>query len=262
MPSPQAGINHISVDKISYMKVKLLTTISFLTYQLSISQTDKLLHGKVVSQNNPLTKVEVINKTTKISTTTNNLGEFSIAVKATDSLIFFSKDYFFKRMKVSPQHIDQNNLVINMLIKPLELDEVVISKTKLASIKLSKQEIRDIKLYSHKTKGYNDTPIPNGTDFILLGKQLYYLLSKEKETKNKIESPPIDFKKFVDTTIPADFFAKQLKLLPEEKNLFIEFCEVDPESQPLFVNPNVLRTMDFLYAKNEEFKKLKTETKP
>ena len=43
------------------MKVKLLTTISFLTYQLSISQTEKLLHGKVVSDNILLKNVEVIN---------------------------------------------------------------------------------------------------------------------------------------------------------------------------------------------------------
>lgn len=58
------------------MKVKLLTTISFLTYQLSISQTEKLFHGKVISNNTPLDKVEVINKTAKTSTRTNELGEF------------------------------------------------------------------------------------------------------------------------------------------------------------------------------------------
>ena len=53
------------------MKVKLLTTISFFTYQLSISQTEKLLHGKVVSQTLVLKDIEVINKTAKTSTTTN-----------------------------------------------------------------------------------------------------------------------------------------------------------------------------------------------
>ncbi len=60
------------------MRVKLLTTISFFTYQLSISQTDKLLHGKVISENLALKNVEVINKTAKRSTTTNEKGEFSI----------------------------------------------------------------------------------------------------------------------------------------------------------------------------------------
>ena len=73
------------------MKVKLLTTISFLTYQFSISQTEKLLKGKVLSETFALKNVEVINKTSKTSTTTNELGEFSILVNAKDSLIFFSK---------------------------------------------------------------------------------------------------------------------------------------------------------------------------
>ena len=90
------------------MKVKLLTTISFFTYQLSISQTEKLLHGKVISNNIPLNKVEVINKTAKTSTTTNTLGEFSILVKAKDSLLFFTKDYFFTRIKVTSENIQTN----------------------------------------------------------------------------------------------------------------------------------------------------------
>lgn len=240
------------------MKVKLLTTISFFTYQLSFAQTEKLLHGKVVSQDKPLAKVEVINKTSKISTTTNDFGEFSLSVNIKDSLIFFSKDYFFKRIKVSPQHIDQNNLVINMLIKPLELNEVVVSKTKLEPVRLSKEDIRQIKLHSHEARkgleiaGYKDGTITNGIDFILLGKKLYYLLAKEKEIKP--QSPPLDFKKFIQTAVAADFFTKSLKLKPEEKDLFIEFCDADLRSITLLEHPNILRTMDFLYAKNEEFK--------
>jgi hypothetical protein len=241
------------------MKVKLLTTISFFTYQLSIAQTEKLLHGKVVSQDSPLVKVEIINKTTKISTTTNDFGEFSIPVNVKDSLIFFSKEYFFRRIQVSPAQLYQNNLVVNMVIKPLELDEVVVSKTKLEPIRLSKQDIREIKLNSHKSAGSNDGPIPNGIDFVRIGKELYYLLAKEKETKP--QSPPLDFKKFIKTSIAADFFTTSLKLRAEEKELFIEFCDADPHSKKLLEHPNILRTMDFLYAKTEEFIKLKTEPK-
>jgi hypothetical protein len=66
------------------MNVKLLTTISFFTYQLSISQTEKQLNGKVYSQNILLKNVEVINKTAKTSTRTNELGEFSILANVKD----------------------------------------------------------------------------------------------------------------------------------------------------------------------------------
>ena len=117
------------------MKVKLLTTISLFSYQLSISQTEKLVHGKVISNNNPLNKVEVINKTAKTSTRTNDLGEFSILVRAKDSLLFFSKDYFFKRLKLTQEEIDQNNILVNMIIKPEELDEVVVTAIKFDKIR-------------------------------------------------------------------------------------------------------------------------------
>ncbi|WP_428230374.1 hypothetical protein [Flavobacterium sp.] len=117
------------------MKVKLLTTISFLTYQLSISQTEKLIHGKVLSNNYPLKKVEVINKTAKTSTTTDYLGEFSIMVKEKDSLLFFAKDYFFTRLKISRENIDKNNITVNMAIRAEELNEVVITTMKLDPFK-------------------------------------------------------------------------------------------------------------------------------
>lgn len=238
------------------MKVKLLTTISFFTYQISISQTEKLLHGKVVSQNNALKGVEVINKTGKTSTTTNALGEFSILVNVKDSLIFFSKDYLISRLKVTSQNMLTTGLVVNMILKPEELDEVVISNIKFEPIRLPAEEIEEIKQNSGTPTGFGT--ITNGIDFIHIGKKIYALLAKEKETKPK--SPEIDFKKLIATAIPPDFFTKELHLKTEEKELFLEFCDADPKSKTLLEHPNVLATMDFLYAKKDDFKKLKTKS--
>ncbi|MDR7208324.1 hypothetical protein [Flavobacterium piscis] len=247
------------------MRVKLLTTISFFTYQLSISQSEKLLLGKVISQNSVLKGVEVINKTAKTSTITNDLGEFSISVNVKDSLLFFSKDYFFSRLRVSKENIETNNLVVNMILKPEELREVVITKIKFEKVKTSLQNIDEIKLKKdsrslQKYTGVYDGTITNGMDFIRMGKGLLNLIKKDKEEpKNKI--PQIDFKTLMGTTVPDTFFTKDLKLKTEEKELFIEFCDADPQSKLLLQHPNILATMDFLYLKNEEFKKLKTEVK-
>lgn len=248
------------------MRVKLLTTISFFTYQLSISQTEKLLHGKVVSNNSPLNKVEVINKTAQTSTRTNERGEFSILVKAQDSLIFFTKDYLFARLKITAKEIETNNLIINMIPKAEELNEVVILDRKTTSISLSKEEINEIKLNSHKSKeglkiqGYYEVKGgPLDIDFIYLGKQVYNLFKKDEDPKKK--TPEIDFRKLIATTCSEDFFVKDLQLNSEEKELFLQFCDTDPKSKTLLVNSNILEITEFLYAKNEEFKKLKTEIK-
>ncbi|OXB24363.1 hypothetical protein B0A80_06650 [Flavobacterium tructae] len=247
------------------MKVKLLTTISFFTYQLSISQSEKLLHGKVICNYTPLNKVEVINKTAKTSTTTNNLGEFSILVKSKDSLLFFSKDYFFTRLKITQENIDQNNITVNMVIKPEELNEVVITNIKFDRVKTSQQNIDDIKLAKdagslEKYTGVYNGTITNGIDFVRIGKGLSNLFSNKEDEPAKNKISKTDFKKLVAASIPHDFFIKNLNLKPEEKELFIEFCDADPRSKSLLENSNILITMDFMYAKNEMFKKLKTES--
>ncbi|KIQ24204.1 hypothetical protein RT99_03775 [Flavobacterium sp. MEB061] len=247
------------------MKVKLLTIISFLTYQFSISQTEKLLHGRVFSNNYPLDKVEVINKTAKTSTRTNKMGEFSIVVQAKDSLLFFAKDYFFTRLKISQENIEQNNITVNMNIKAEELNEVVVTNIKFDKINTSQQDIDDIKFDKdnrslQKYTGVYDGTIANGMDFTRMGTGLINLFKKDKEEVKKKTKETV-FKKLIAASIPRDYFTKDLKLKPEEVDLFIEFCDADPRSAKLIENNNILTTMDFLYAKNEMFKKLKTESK-
>ncbi|MGO4773461.1 hypothetical protein ACEN2I_17515 [Flavobacterium sp. W22_SRS_FK3] len=239
------------------MRVKLLTTISFFTCQLSISQTEKLLHGKVLSQNYVLKGVEVINKTAKTSTRTNDLGEFSILAKEQDSLLFFSKDYLFTRLKLTLKDLEKSNLIIEMTPKAEELENVVVSrsvfnKTELKKIANNREEIDKIKIRKQfddvttKVTVY-DGKIKNGINFS------YPIFDKPKKKIEKDDR----FKKLVIDFCPPDFFLKNLKINHEEKEIFINFCDVDPKSKILLEHPNVLALMDFLYVKNEEFKKLK-----
>jgi len=242
------------------MKIKLLTTISFFTYQLSISQTEKLLHGKVISNKNPQNKVEVINKTAQNSTRTNELGEFSILAKEQDSLLFFSKDYLFTRLKVTLKDLEKSYLIVEMTPKAEELDNVVVSrsvlnKTELKNIANNKEEINKIKIRKQfddvttKVIVYDGT-IKNAINFT------YPIFDKPKK---KIEPSDDRFKKLIIASCPPEFFIKNLNISTEEKEIFIKFCDADPKSKILLEHPNILATMDFLYLKNEEFKKLNLE---
>lgn len=240
------------------MKAKLLTTISFFTYQLSISQTEKLLHGKVDNQNIPLEKIEVINKTGKTSSRTNELGEFSILVKEQDSLLFFSKDYLFTRLKLTTKDLEKSYLIVEMNPKAEELDNVTVSrsvftKAEINNIANNKEEINKIiirKKFNEVTSKVTvyDGKIKNGLDFS------YPIFDKPKK---KIEPRDDRFKKLVLTSCPSDFFIKNLKIQPEEKEIFLKFCNTDPKSKTLLEKSNDLELLEFLYAKNEEFKKLK-----
>ncbi|KFF07084.1 hypothetical protein [Flavobacterium reichenbachii] len=240
------------------MRVKLLTTISFFTYQLSISQTEKLLKGKVLTNNTALSKVEVINKTAKTSTRTNELGEFLILTKEQDSLLFFSKHYLFTRLKVTLKDLEKNYLIVEMNQKAEELENVVVSrsvfnKTELKQIANNKEEINKIIIRKQfddvttKVTVYDGT-IKNAINFS------YPIFDKPKK---KIEPRDDRFKKLAIASCPSDFFIKNLKIKPEEKEIFLNFCNADPKSKTLLEKSNDLELIDFLYAKNEEFKKFK-----
>ncbi|CAM3561156.1 hypothetical protein [Flavobacterium chungbukense] len=234
------------------MRVKLLTTISIFTYQLSIFQSEKLLNGKVLSQNIPLSKVEVINKTAKTSTRTNELGEFSILVRPKDSLLFFSKDYFFKRLKISHENIDQNNIIVNMILKPEELDEVLITKISFPKVKAADENSTVVPRPAISNPGVYTGGITNGADLFAI---LSLFMKKDKKAK-KVKFNELDFKKLAEATVPLDFFTNDLKIKPEEKDLFLQFCDADPQAEILVKQKNLLYTMDFLHTKNKEFKKL------
>lgn len=172
------------------MRVKLLTTISIFTYQISVSQNGKVLNGKVLSQNIPLNKVEAINKTAQTSTKTNELGEFSILVNPRDSLLFFLKDYFFKRLKISQENIDQNNMIVNMILKPEELDEVLITTIKFPHVGVTQEVSDSIALIKasrnlQKYTGVYDGTITNGMNFGAMGAGLLGLFKKEDNSNKK-----------------------------------------------------------------------------
>ena len=223
------------------MKVKLLFTLFLFVCQFSFSQTEKLLKGVVSSENFLLYNVDVINKTSQKSTRTNDNGEFVITVKANDSLLFYTKDYYLKRLKLSNEQMELNNLQVVMIKKPEELEEVVVNQMK--SIKLSKDEnyeqrkLDDIDVAKRsgklRTRVY-DGSIENGMI------KMYRLFGSDDKPAE------IEFAILAKNTCDQKFFTENFKLKPDEIDLFLQFCDTDPKSKKLRENTNILSMMDFL----------------
>ena len=245
------------------MKIKLLLGLALLVCQFSFSQTEKLLKGVVSSDIFLLQNVDVINKNSQKSTKTNDKGEFVIAVKVNDSLLFYTKDYFLKRLKISTEQIELNNLQVVMFKKAEELDEVIVEKKqnlKLSKDKKYEQSKRDeyaTEKFDNR-EGYDamrEHTFVNGLNFVNIAKKLLDIFSKEKEPE-KETLPEIEFATLAKSTCDRKFYLETLKLKPEEIDLFLQFCNVDPKSKKLIEHHNVLSMMDFLMAKNIEFQKL------
>ncbi|REG96201.1 hypothetical protein [Flavobacterium aquicola] len=235
------------------MKIKLPLVFFFFTCHGVFSQTAGILKGNISSENTLIQNVYVINKTSKKSVLANEKGDFTIEAKANDSLVFFAKDYYLKEIKLTSYQIEQNNLLIFIYKKPEELDEVVVNQMK--SIKLSanksyeqaKLDELDVDKRGAKirTNMYDGT-IENGMTKI---KRLF-------GPKNKA-LPEIEFETLAKNTCDQKFYLETLKLKPEEIDLFLQFCDLDPKSKKIMEHNNVLSMMDFLIAKNIEFQKLK-----
>lgn len=244
------------------MKVKLLSALFLIVCQFSFSQTEKLLKGVVSSENFLLQNVDVINKTSKKGTTTNEKGEFIIGAKANDSLVFYAKEFHLQNIKLTSHQIDQNNLEVLMFKKPEELEEVVI--TKIAPIKVKWDEkwerekrdeaALDMAASAVKNRDVYNGKIENGMNFMRMGRDLLRLFSKEKDKKEALQE--IEFAVLAKNICDQKFFLENLKLKPDQIDLFLQFCDSDPKSKTLIGHHNVLSMMDFLFAKNIEFQKL------
>lgn len=240
------------------MKIKLLGILVLFTAQISYSQTIK---GKIVFNNFSLSNVEVINSNSKSLSVSDTNGYFSIAAKMNDTLVFIAKNYELKKIIVNPFIINDKDLSIELTLKAEELEEVVIPEIKSKTTWLTKEEIEQIKLNSSRPKqglriiDYKESPQLFGVDFIRLGRQFHKLFKKEKEPEKKQESI-IAFKDFAKENCKQSYFLEKLKLKTDEIELFLDFCETDPKSKTIAEEKNILSTMDFLFKKNLEFKKL------
>lgn len=245
------------------MKDKCLIILLLLVFQFGFSQSKKRISGKVVCGDYSVQGVEVVNLVSEETTITDVNGNFSILAKTDDMLVFVSKNYEYKRLSLDSELIEKNNFVISLLRKPEELDEVVVFK--IPNIKLSKDKayeqgkINELVLEkaarNPKPLGVYDGSLVNSPDLMRIGGMILSLFVKQKETtKKKIPK----FKDLARKSYDDDFFCKTLQLKTYEIALFLEFCDADPKSKTVIEKDNVLILMDFLFAKNTEFKKLST----
>ncbi len=243
------------------MRYKTLIIILILYTPFAHSQTAKKLNATVMCNDFALQGIEIVNLDSKTTTITNDSGAFSIFAKVGEQLMFISKNYEYKTITIKEVDFQNANMVIKLIQKAEELDEVVISnKIKAPKITnmqaLLDKKYPDDKYTQKKIPLLNDGTITNGADFMRIGGLILGILKKQLKKEKTREIPEIEFKTLVNSNLDSDFFKKTLALKPEEIDLFLDFCDADPNSNNVLINPNPLKIMDFLMEKNVAFKKL------
>lgn len=233
------------------LKNNLLITLISCMFQFGFSQSEKLIHGKALNEKFSVEGVSIVNLFNNTITKTALDGGFSIMAKTGDTLVFVSTNYY-RKIALKQQDFDNPNFTVQLVQKTIELDEVEVKK----KADFNSQAIVDRQFTADQNTSVKnplvyDAMIPNGMNLTRIGKMIGKLFKgKEKPAPQKIQ-----FGTYVNSHIDNNFYLKTLKLKPEEITLFLEFCKTDPNSDNIVQTNNILSVMDFLIAKNTQFRK-------
>ncbi|WP_447635085.1 carboxypeptidase-like regulatory domain-containing protein [Flavobacterium microcysteis] len=108
------------------MKTNFLI-VCFLIVQLAFSQ-EKIIHGKVTGSGNNVEGINVVNLVNEKSAVTNEAGEFRIMAKEDDLLVLSALNFEYKRKIINAEDLKSGMVVIEMIPKANQLDEVEITK--------------------------------------------------------------------------------------------------------------------------------------
>lgn len=233
------------------MKIKTTHILFFLSFfQICVSQNIK---GKIIGDSLPIADVEVINTTTKDVVNSNSDGSFEIKANIGNWVTFYHKDYDVVKIYVDSLFDFNKSLDVKLYIKSTKIEEVVVEKKQpfLKGLGVGMPVIP----YNKPSVQFNDGSIPNGINFIAVGKMLIGLF-KNKDKMEYKEKVPVQFRAFTSQSYSNDFLMTSLKLKPDEIESFLNFCSFDPMSSEAVQKSDKMALLQFLIAKSEEYKKV------
>ena len=232
--------------------MKNIVILVYFLFSFTYAQTT--LKGKIVNNGNVLENIEVINTTKKKYSKSDAKGFFNIEAEVNDEIVFYRKGYIQKYLKVGQSHFSGNDLTIRLEQSAIELEEVEVTAQKKIKIDMGYDALTQTKIEkearSPKVVGVNTGGIPNGMDFVGIGKKVANLFKNKdkKEAKTKAS-----LKTYIKKNLSESFFVKDLNLPQDKIPEFIEYCENDEASAIVLKKNGILDVMEFLMKKRKEF---------
>ena len=106
--------------------------IALLTLLLSFAAfaQEKIFHGKIEASGNNVEGINIVNLVNEKSAVSDANGEFHILAKAEDLLVLSAINFEYKRKIVSEEDLNSKAVLIKMIPKVAQIDEVVIITNK------------------------------------------------------------------------------------------------------------------------------------
>lgn len=226
-------------------------------FLLPMSIFSQNITGKIYDQESTVKGAKIYNATKRITTYTDNKGDFRLSASINDTVVFTSLFHKEKRLKLVKNHFNEV-LVIELKKIVNDLDEVLITKEnktfneKTHTENLSLQLKNDIKNNPHL---YGSPPSGN-IDFI----KIFGLVSKLFKRKKVKETPVffITYKQFDSLFSNSNFFTNKLlindlKISNEYRLLFFDYCDAQSLDNKLLLEENKILLLDKLFNYSKEF---------
>jgi hypothetical protein len=110
------------------MQNKFLATALMLLPFAIFGQSGELVRFRVVADSVSVAGINVVNLVNEKSAITDGAGNFTVLVKPDDLLVLQSSRFEYKRKLVDEDDFKNQPVIIKMIPKPVELDEVLVKK--------------------------------------------------------------------------------------------------------------------------------------
>ena len=238
------------------MKNTVFLWFSLLLSVLVFGQQRKPIIGQLLYKNTKVVAANVVNNTAQINTITDSDGMFEIEVAIGDEIIFSSVQYQIRAVKVTPEIMEKNRMVVSVEEYIRELKEVVVTTEDVERfLDLKEEEFKGFDYEQDKSsklvnRAVRDQVLTNGLDFVNIAK-LFAKAFAGKTQEEKLRMKPSEVLPLV---FEDSFFVNDLQLKNDEVIGFLDYIDGQMKTSALLKKEKQFQLIDYLINMSQEYK--------
>ena len=228
---------------------------------LVFGQERKPIIGQLLYKNTKVVAANVVNNTAQINTITDSDGMFEIDVAIGDEIIFSSVQYQIRAVKVTPEIMKKNRMVVSVEENIRELREVVVTTEDVESfLDLKEEEFKGFDYERDKSsklvnRAVRDQVLTNGLDFVNIAK----LFAKAFAGKTQEEKLRMKHSEVLPLVFEDSFFVNDLQLKNDEVIGFLNYVDGQMKTSSLLKKEKQFQLIDYLINMSEKYKASKED---
>ena len=243
------------------MKNNLFLGLSLFACSLLLSQERRPIKGILLYKNTVVVAANVVNNTAQTNTITDSEGEFEIEVAEGDEILFSSVQYQIRAVKITPEILAKNRLVVSVNENINELREVVVTSEDIEKfLDLKEEEFKGFDYEQDKSTRVNnaltdDRLLTQGIDFVNIAKLILKAInSKPEEERMRLKPSEV-----LPQVFDSSFFENDLQLPADQVVGFLEYIDTQMKTSALLQQSMQFQLIDFLINKREAYKEISKE---